>query len=143
MAGVSAEAKIEDALFRHLKAFQPTLPTAYPNRAFTPPTAGMYLGAVHQPNATDQVTLGDAGSRRLLGLLQIDVMDRENAGTLPSREVAGALCKHFDAALRLGLAADGLFVMLERPSYAVSPIQSDGWLQTPVTVRYYADAPIN
>jgi hypothetical protein len=140
MPASTVEGKIEDALFAHLDAFTPAIPTSYPNRDFTPPASGKYLRATHQPNRSFQATLGDAGTNRLQGILQVDVFDRENAGSLPSREMAGALIAHFKRGTRLD-AGGGLVVRVNAPPYAVAPIQNNGWLQTPVTITYFADAP--
>lgn len=136
------ETKIERALIGHLGALTltPALPIAFPNSAFDQTTTGKdgYLRATHVPNTVSQITLGDLGKNRFLGIFQIDVMWPKNTGYVTSGEIAGAVAAHFKRGTDIAL--DGITVRIIKPPRIAQALQSDPFVQIPVMVQYQADA---
>lgn len=133
------ETKIKRALISHLMGLtlDPAMEIAFPNASFTQPAAG-YLRATFVPNTVNQVTLGDLGKNRFLGLFQVDVFWPENKGYVAPTERAGAIAAHFKRGTVVTL--DGTTVRIIRPPSIAQALQSAPYIMIPVTIQYQVDA---
>lgn len=140
MAITTVEAKIADALLTYLGTLtlSQALPIAMPNVDFTPPAGGKYLSAAHLPNATSQVTLGDNGFNRHIGLLQVSVVWPQNAGDIEPKEIAGQVVAHFKRGTVI--SHDGITLRIVQPPSVAPAIPDPPGYQIPVTIPYMIDA---
>lgn len=127
-------------------AFSPVTQIAWPNATFRPPQTSTvpskplpYLRVFHIPSAVDQISLGDSGINRYVGLLQISVMWPLNVSASPAIEAAGQIAKHFKRGTVI--ANSGLHIRVSRPPAVARLIQEDTMIQVPVTVSWLCDAP--
>jgi len=131
----SAEAKIKGVLFDRL-AGGVTLPVAWPNKAFTPPTTGKFLRADFIPGRVDRICIGSDERHRQLGIMQVSVMWPLSKGTDEPTDMAGAIRGLFPVDLVL-TDADIRVRVIERPALA-GPIIEEQRLMIPVTVEWEA-----
>ena len=124
-------------------AFNSAVQIAWPNRDFTPPQAGgkpiPYLRIFHIPNTVDQISLGEAGINRYVGLLQVSVMWPLNVAASPAIEAAGQVARHFKRGTVI--SNSGLHIRINRPPVVAAVIKEETMIQVPVTVSWLCDAP--
>lgn len=133
------ETQILRGLLDHLAelVLSPAMEVSWPNVAFTPPAEG-YLRATHVPNTVNQVTLGDLGKNRHIGLFQIDVFWPQNAGDIAPMERAGAVAAHFKRGTVL--TSESAVIRIIRPPSIAQALQSAPYIMIPVTIQYQVDA---
>lgn len=137
MSAVGIEAQITEALLQRLAAFtySPALKIAYPNVAF--PKAGetkpdAYLEA-HQLRAPTQ-GVGISAWNEHQGIWQVDVVRKAQDGLTAPTQIADAVAAHFPRNLKL--TNGSVRVDIDEPAQIAAPIQDDGYLRTPVSIRY-------
>ena len=133
------EASIVEGLLARLATLtlSPAMSVAYPNVEFTPPEDG-YLRAQHFPNTTNQITLGDTGENRHIGLFQVDVFWPKGAGEIAPKERAALVAAHFKRGTTI--TQDGLAIRIIQPPTVSGIINGDRFVQVPVTIPYQVDA---
>ena len=144
----SVEASIETALFGRVATisfspdwtpgFRAETQIAWPNVVFSPAPSGPYLRVSHLPNTVDQVSLGETGINRHVGLLQVSVVWPLNVSASPAIEAAGQIARHFKRGTTLSSA--GLSIRIHRPPVVGRMIQEDTVIHVPVTVSWLCDA---
>lgn len=141
-----ATPSVETAIWIALRArvltltMTPTMPIAWPNSSFIPPTVGgkpgPYLHVRHMPNRTERLMISNA-THRYQGILQVALMTPLNWDDgLPARtsEQAGIIAAHFPMDMRL--VSNGVTVRItKKPDVAQGFRDDDRWL-TPVSVQY-------
>lgn len=134
------ETKIAEALLARL-AGMPGVPlVAWPNKDFTPPSSGQYLRVSIQPNRTETIEIGVDAWNRHRGIMQVDVMDRQDVGAIAAMETAGKVIARFNR--NVAIEHEGLLVRMDAPPSIAGMLKTDnGWTQTPVTIRWWCDAP--
>lgn len=136
---MAVEDAIPSALFAHLAALtlSPAMPVAWEDVNFTPPSTG-YVRATYHPNTVQQITLGDLGINRFIGLFQVDVFWPQGQGIIqPSQRVA-AISAHFKRGT--DIAGTGVTVRIIQPPQARPALESAPYVQIPVMIRWQADA---
>lgn len=127
--------KIRQALEAHLKALDPTFPTAWQGVTFTP-AAGQSYQEVYLLPAASQST----GLRQLTtvyrGVFQVTLCYASGHGVDDAEAKAEAIAAHFDPASTV-LEKAGVVVRIEgRPSIGGPLPGEPGRLRVPVSVRY-------
>jgi len=129
-----SDTKVMNALFARLAtlSFSPSLPIAFPNKAFKPPGDRKWLRVNEIPASTTPFSLSGSTSEHI-GLMQVDVFRPLNEGHAPAKETAGAIAAHFPPALRL--FSEGVKVVITRSE--LGPVlKQDTEIMLPVTIRY-------
>lgn len=134
-------AAIPDALMTAVSAFadaqSPPLAVAFPDILFTPPVGVPYLDVAHLPNRTDTATIGDGGSQRLQGFLQVAVMwPAGDGGAILASNLAGQVLAHFAKGSRF--SSDGTLVRIIRAGWVSPPLTEPDRLRVPVSIPYVA-----
>lgn len=134
----TVETYIFEALTERLASIDPALdlPIAWPNVNFS--AVGPYLRASHLPSPTDQITLGEDGFNRHVGVFQVDVMWIEGDGIASAMKSADAVVAHFQRGTTMINAS--VFIRIIRPPSVGPAIQDPPMIQIPVSIRYQADA---
>lgn len=127
-----ATADIAAALFTHLDTLG--LPTAYPNRSFTPPSDGQYLAASFMPNrpGSEMIRFEDPNEQR--GLLQVSIYWPLNAGIIAPQRRADTVIAHF--ARGTVIAANGFAVRVIEDPWSSTPLTDDHRAMMPVTIPW-------
>lgn len=71
------------------------IPTAYEMKDIVPPASGQWNAVINMPADLNADTLGDDGLNRYMGFLQIDLHEKENAGTAGLLGRADMLISYF------------------------------------------------
>jgi hypothetical protein len=131
------EAKIADALLARLAALSltPSLPVAYPDIPFTPPS-GTYLKAQLIPNTNRNQFVGDDSTTEYRGIFQVTVVAPSGKGAIASAEIAGKVADHFERGSPI-MSGDLVVKVDGRPSVAPT-MQSTDRIETPISVSWYA-----
>jgi hypothetical protein len=135
MTAVGVESQITEALLTRLGTltFSPTLPVAYPNVTFTPPTSGPYLHA-HAPLRAATQAVGISAWDEHAGIFQVDVVYRAQDGVVKPTQIADAVAAHFPR--NLHLANGSVRVDINEPPSIAGPVTDGTNLKTPVSIRY-------
>lgn len=129
-------AALESRLATWAAAQSPALAVAWQNVAFTPAAGTRYLRATLLPAETQNPIAG-AAHRRLIGLLQVDVVSPAGAGMGGEESLADLICAEFRRGTTL--TQSGLQIVMDY-SPSIGPAQIDeGWTFLPVSIRYRAD----
>lgn len=132
------EVIIEEALLLRLQTldFDQTQ-IAWPNRRFEPTPGVPFIAPSLLPARAEQITLGDAGYNRHVGLLQILVVFPSDTGVTPANEVAGSLV----ALYKRGTVIErqGASIRISGPPWRSPAISSADWYSVPVNVPWAAE----
>ena len=136
---MAVESTIQNLLFSRLASLvlSPTLPIAWPNVAFTPPT-GPYLRVSYLPNTTTRLLIKDGGFNQYMGILQVSAVYAVGQGEIAPRKTAEKVADHFNDTLRIPMAPGNIRVM-KHPDIG-SAIQEADRIQVPVTIQWVAYA---
>lgn len=148
MAGI--EARIADLLLSSVSSrlsFSPSIPVSYPGVGFDPEGKSVYLEATHLVNRPETASAGTQGYNRHIGIFQIAVVTAKGAGIISASEIASTIAQKYSRGT----------VITDPPSPAISPPlhvriyeaphvgstfpNEQGWMVTPVSIRWYCDAP--
>jgi Bacteriophage related domain of unknown function len=134
MTAVGVESQITEALLTRLSALtlSPTLPVAYPDVAFTPPSAGMWLEAAILRATTGSI--GISAWEEHAGIFQVTVVAPKGGGAIKSTQVADAVTAWFPRFTRLLNGAVQVDVY-DSPNIAAA-IDDPPYTRTPVSIRY-------
>nr|WP_295383550.1 DUF4128 domain-containing protein [Pseudoxanthomonas sp.] len=132
--------RIREALETRLNTWaaaqSPAVPVAWQNVAYTPTTGTRYVRASLLSGETQNPIYG-ALHRRLIGMLQVDIVAPTGTGMAASEALAESLCTEFKRGTTL--TQDGLTVVMDfSPSIGPAMIEG-GWVMLPVSIRYRAD----
>lgn len=128
------EGIIPDLLAARLAALvlSPTLPIAWPNVDFTPPSPPSYLEVTFLPNGSTDRYFDDGVER--IGLFQVSVVSPLKIGVVKANETAGLVAAHFPRGLRL--VSGSVVVRISGSPSIAAPIVSTDRLSVPVTVAW-------
>lgn len=135
MSVTGAAAQYMDALFARCATIvtgSPTLPVAYPEVAFTPPSDGKYLKVEDFSNKPAWEGLSSGSLAQ--GLLQITVVWPRGVGTIAPAQIAQTVIAHFNKGLSLFSGTSRVTITQE--PYAASPLTDDISVRIPVTVSW-------
>lgn len=127
---------LESRLNTWAAAQSPAVPVAWQNAAYTPTTGSRYVRAALLPAETQNPIYG-ALHRRLVGLLQVDVVAPTGTGMAASEALAESLCTQFRRGTTL--TQDGLTVVMDYSPSIGPALIDEGWVALPVSIRYRAD----
>jgi len=130
------ESEIMELLFARLSSFvaSPTLPIAWPNVSFAPPSNHRYLRVRFVPNVANRITIDSDGPHQLLGLLQVSVYWTKGVGEKDARNVAAAVASHFPTDLRLN--SGSLSVRISKRPDVRDMMVEDVAIQIPVMIAW-------
>ncbi|MER8959304.1 DUF4128 domain-containing protein [Mesorhizobium sp. M0701] len=133
------QSSIEAALFARAATLvlSPVLPIAWPNVAFTKPLTG-YLRVSHMPNTARRLFIAGSDPHQRIGLLQIDALQKLNAGASAATEIAGQIAAWFPC--DLPLFQDGIRIRVTKAPDIAGALSDDTHWMVPVTVSYEAFA---
>lgn len=137
---MGVEANIHAALMARVEALtlSPALPVSYPGVPFTAPD-GDYIRVTHIRNRPVQRSVGTFTGSERMGLLQLDLFTRIDAGSwqIVADDMADDIAAHFPRGLRM--TSNGQLVRVFQSWVAQGVKDPDGthW-QTPVIVDYRA-----
>jgi hypothetical protein len=135
MAAVYIEGKIFAILMAHLTGFT-SYPIVYPNTVY--PIAGMpreatFFVVSHTPNSPVGFSIDPMDEYQFRGVLGISVMTPLQNGGQDPQDVAGALARHYTAAV---LRDDPVVLrVVARPHVVGGYIDGSHW-RTPVVIMY-------
>lgn len=122
---------IKNLLFERLGAL--TLPVAFPNVPFSPPSDGKYFIPNFMPNTSDRLVIDPNGTHRVYGLLQVTVVwpldDGEDRAYDKASEVEGL----FPCDLQLGTLPR---VRITKAPDVAGVITQERSIYLPVTVEW-------
>jgi hypothetical protein len=124
---------------QHLAAWAAarSLPVAWQNVPFTPPTSGLYLRAFLLPATTDSLDL-EGAHRLYTGVFQVSIVAPSGQGSGAAEQLAADLATEFP--LNLRLSSGGFTVLTISPCSQGPAIQDSSSYVIPVSFRYRADA---
>lgn len=127
---------LESRLNTWAAAQSPAVPVAWQNVAYTPTTGTRYVRASLLSGETQNPIYGPL-HRRLIGILQVDIVAPTGTGMAASEALAESLCTQFKRGTTL--TQSGLQIIMDY-SPSIGPAQIDeGWVFLPVSIRYRAD----
>lgn len=126
---------LEGRLKTWADAQSPSIPVAWQNVPFTPPT-GRFLRAWVMPAETGSETL-DGAHRRYAGVFQVNVFVPQGTGPAAGEALAEAIAALYP--MNDLLSMTGLDVMIVSPMSIAQGFNSDGRYVVPVSCRYRAD----
>lgn len=117
-------------------AQSPAVPVAWENASYTPTNGTRYIRVRLMPSATENPTMA-SDHRRLIGIMQIDVVFPTGKGISAGETLAEAISSLFPRGLSLIQA--GKKIHIDRsPSFG--PVQIDGgWAFIPISIPYRLD----
>lgn len=127
---------LEARLSTWAAAQTPAVPVAWQNALYTPTTGSRYVRAYLLSGDAQNPIFG-AQHRRLVGLLQVDVVAPTGTGMAASEALAESLCTEFKRGTTL--TQDGLTVVMDASPSIGSALIEEGWVVLPVSIRYRAD----
>jgi len=128
-------ALLEARLSTWAKSQSPSIPIAWQNVPFTPPT-GRFLRAWIMPAETGSETL-DGAHRRYVGVFQVNVVVPQGTGPAAGEALAESIAALYP--MNDLLSMTGLDVMIVSPMSIAQGFNSDGRYVVPVSCRYRAD----
>jgi hypothetical protein len=72
-----------------------SVPTAWPNKKFTPPAKAPWCEVFYMPAGRDAVTMGAGGEDEVTGIIQVNYNNLLDTGDTPTDEFLGELEDHF------------------------------------------------
>ena len=113
-----------------------SVPVAWQNVPYSPTTGTRYVRAAILPAETQNPIYGP-DHRRLIGILQVDIVAPIGSGMGAIDTLAESICTEF--ARGTTLTQSGLTIIMDySPSIGPSLID-EGWVYTPISIRYRAD----
>lgn len=113
-----------------------SLPVAWQNVPFTPPSSGLYLRAFLLPATTDSLDL-EGVHRLYTGVFQVSIVAQSGQGSGAVEQLATDLAAEFP--LNLRLASGEFAVQIIAPCSQGPAIQDGSSYLIPVSFRYRAD----
>jgi hypothetical protein len=138
---MTTEADIQTALLQRVLTLSitPTLPIAWPNRDFIPPSDGSsYLQVRILPNRNTRLFLGSNEESWRQGILQINLITQYDKGPSFGVDIAGQIAQHFPQDLMLRYS--GVKVQLTKTPDVGSAVASPTGTQWIVPVSIYYEA---
>ncbi|MBS0227670.1 MAG: DUF4128 domain-containing protein [Proteobacteria bacterium] len=126
---------IQTALEKHLIALAPALPTAWPNKTFTPATGTPWQRVDHLTNAPLDMTM-ERSMHQERGILQISLFYAVNTGRVAAMQRAELTRAHFAPVQYL--TEDSVKVEIGDTPRIASAMQDADWLMVPVSVYWGA-----
>ena len=112
------------------------LPLAFEAAPYTPTTGQSYLRGLLVPAPTQDPSLG-AIHRRYVGDYQVSIYTPDGAGPGASQAIEAGIEALFPRGL--GMTQAGHVIANERPPWPTTLVPRDGWIHTPVSIRYRLD----
>lgn len=128
-------ALLEARLSTWAKSQSPSIPIAWQNVPFTPPT-GRFMRAWIMPAETGSETL-DGAHRRYVGVFQVNVVVPQGTGPAAAEALAESIAALYP--MNDLLSMTGLDLMIVSPMSIAQGFNSDGRYVVPVSCRYRAD----
>ena len=132
---MTVQTSIEAALFARAAGLvlSPALPVSWPNIAFTPVLTG-YLSITHLPNVSRRLFLGSGDPHQRLGLLQVSVFTKLNAGASAATEIAGKVAEWFPTDHEM--TSGGITVHVTKAPDVIQALRQDPFWHVPVRISY-------
>lgn len=121
------------ALDNHLNTMVGKPPIAWENTPYDPTKGTLYIRPTNIPGDVSQVTLGESGEDRFIGIYQIDVFGEAGKGRKVVEQMADTIASHFKRGTDLTYNAHSLTVTAVQRRAGQ---QSEGWYQIPVEIVY-------
>lgn len=135
-----SQPRIREALESRLNTWaaaqSPAVPVAWQNKDYTP-TIGVRYVRAYLLSGDAQNPIFGAQHRRLVGLMQVDVVAPTGTGMAASEALAESLCAQFKRGTTL--TQDGLTVVMDASPSIGPTLIEEGWVVLPVSIRYRAD----
>ena len=134
----AVEYDISRALFERIDGHEFSQPVrvSWPGAEFVP-EAGTWLGVTIHYTGVDQITLGDAGLNRYTGFLRVDVNTPAGNGLAEPLNMAAEVVALFRRGTEIQI--DGRWIRAILPPQLSDPLEFNGWIRVPVTVRWQSD----